>query len=192
LQRHRQSAGRHALPETLLGDDAKVARVCTGSALLRDGRIYVEEFEQGAEENAALDKAAQLLAEEIWPGDEGTQRFFRQRLLLTQNSVFDALARNSLELRTRVCIDGTTGTAADSGPWTEEAMPAETLLAGLVVGRATTVVKRGEREELGTERQLSGGEAIGFMSERWGQGGVLRMGGHTSIGFGRAWFRMVE
>ncbi len=175
--------------------------VCTGSVLVPPAKaqpsgadvppakVFLEEYEVSVEQSATLDRVAATLATEIWPGAdmEPARAFFAQRLLLVPDNTFGVLCQTAMELRTRVCISRETGTADTSGPWTEEAMPAESLLSGLIVGRETL-----KADSVGAERKRLGeAEALRLLPDRLTTCN-LRLGGHTGVGYGQVLFRIVE
>jgi CRISPR-associated protein Cmr4 len=184
LNRDRRLAGGSILKF----GELKEITVAEGSALLVDGRIFIEEFTTSAKGSGDLTKAMQNLAKEIWgEGDEGS--FFLKRVCVVPDTLLSALCMSSMELRTRVCIDPAKGTAADSGPWTEEAMPAETLLVSLVTGNATQTVKRDEHTRAllkETRKDQSAEEAVKVLVDAMGAWKLVALGGHNSVGFGRA------
>lgn len=155
------------------------SKLLSGSAL---SKVYIEEFEANAKESSELKAAAQALAEEIWPENIPAQDFFVGRLLLLPGTDLDALCVTSLEVRSRVSINPETGTAQTSGPWTEEAMPAETLLVGLVVPRDVRFAK---------ENTINPEKCFTDFVNRFKKPVPLRFGGHSGVGMGRTSFRVV-
>lgn len=173
-------------PGPLKGGAAGGALVCDGSALRYGGedKVFIEEYAIAARLDGALTLLARRLAAEIWP-DELSRTFFVERLVLLPDTVADALLRNALELRTRVAINAETGTVETSGPWTEEALPAETLLCGLVQGRGFVA-----KSKDGGERKILGHEAVRALRASLANA-PIRLGGHNGIGYGRAQVRVV-
>ncbi len=111
--------------------------------------------------------------------------------------VFSFYARLGLEIRSRVKIDRSTGTAAGSGPWAEEHMPAETILAGLAMGRRTKVKPKrtAEEQRQGKAATDEGADwtpekSLDILRQVASKASVIRFGGHSTIGLGRARFRL--
>ena len=150
---------------------------------------------------------ATWLAERVWPGDDdGAKRdrgFFAKRFAVVEDGLLAQLCRTSLEVRSRVRIDDETGTAAASGPWLEEHIPAESLLHGLVWGQRTTFAEPPEKlatpdgDEAGEAREAtptgergrvdgSAEDAIGDVATMLASRPVLRFGGKATVGLGRA------
>lgn len=169
------------------------------SLVVNAGRptVFLDELALQAQANPALTTLADRLARWLWP-EPTAQRardFFRERLLVVQEDVFSFYTRLGLEVRSRVKIDRETGTAADSGPWTEEHMPAETILAGLVVGRRTKVTPKRAPEERSRKDKEGGtewapGRSLEVLRGVAASGPTIRFGGHSTIGLGRARFQL--
>lgn len=192
-----------ALPELLERSHGLVPAGAEGgfqSALVvrtTQDMVFLDELAlqvQPSPEAAAL---AGRIAGWLWPEakDSPARDFFLKRFLVVHEDVFSFYSRLGLEVRSRVKIDRDTGTAADSGPWTEEHMPAETLLAGLVVGRRTRVKPRRSPEERGLKGTDEGTDwtpekSLDILRGLTGSGPVVRFGGHSTIGLGRARFRL--
>lgn len=171
-----QEAGL-ALPSVhKLGDDLLVP---TESKLLFQGnRVSLREVLATAQPKPDVSELARILGTFLW-STAADQAFFAERFAILPNDVFDALARWSLEIRARVAIDSERGTAETSGPWTEEHIPAETILAGLAFGRKTSWRHDGQ------SRNFDAHEMLQVFQEHVDQGKAIRLGGHSSIGLGR-------
>lgn len=126
-------------------------------------RAHLEDFSLEVQPNPALKKIATRIAELAQIDAVSANGYFQRRLLCIHDDLFAHLARTCLEVRARVKIDAEKGTAAASGPWTEEHIPAETLLCALVVGR---------HESPARIKPLLAGD--------------LRLGGRGTLGLGRA------
>jgi len=166
--------------------------------------VYLDDLRLSATADAGFGRAARWLAELLWPSPTGSsdsakaagaaavsaQRFFEQRTLLVKDDIFARLSRTATELRHRVKIDHDTGTAAASGPWTEEHLPAETLLHGLVLGRRTRYFAGGRKPDesgrLASGVAKSEAQSLDALKELVEPGTRLRFGGKSTAGMGRA------
>jgi CRISPR-associated protein Cmr4 len=162
-----------------------------GSALWAGGtdkKLWLLDLSAGAEERGEADALAIWIAKQLWPGDEDARAFFRRRLCIVSDDVFGFLTRTAVEVRNRVKLDDETGTAAASGPWTEEMLPAETLFHGVALGRETRVFRGGRAEDAkangGVARAAE--QAVGTLAAILKDDPTLRFGGKSSIGLGRA------
>jgi CRISPR-associated protein Cmr4 len=165
-------------------------------------RIFLEERLVDAKASGELWKWGKWVAERLWkPQEAGAnsaqaradQEHFLRRLVFTSDVNFGALCRRGLETRARVRIDEQTGTAARSGPWLEEHIPAETLLHGVVLGRDSTLVAKSEaavgqgNEQSGSKPiNANAGTSLTVLTEVLDARPILRLGGKASIGLGRA------
>jgi len=117
-----------------LGIDDERARVGTRSTVAKSGSFIIEDLDYEAVTDPMVDKLAAWLVENAVPGTKGYKPF-ADRLALQLAVVGDAemklLAERGTEVVTRVRIDNETGTVADGALWTEESLPAETLLWSL-------------------------------------------------------------
>jgi CRISPR-associated protein Cmr4 len=143
---------------------------------------------------------ASWISERVWPnatesGDHvGARSLFAERFIVVNDDVFGFLSRTATEIRSRVKIDDDTGTAAESGSWTEEHLPAESLLYGVAIGRPTRYFTGGRSSASGsTSTATKQGEgidaatAIGVLDELLTSDNLtLRFGGKSSTGMGRA------
>lgn len=167
------------------GDDGKLASKLVetrGNA----NRVFLEEVELQARGEPKVADLARNLAVWLWPGDSGAAELLRGRLAIVHDDLFGFLTRLALEVRSRVKINRETGTAEGSGPWTEEHIPAEALLAGLAIGRRTKIGKPGEGKD------WDAAESLGILRTLGKVGPVLRFGGNATIGLGRARLRLIE
>ena len=188
----------------------------------RSGHLFIEDAMVPRTDQAgktvwdtsmALDALAAWIADKLWPGDEDQKRFFVERLLLVPDEVFNYFHRYATEVRSRVKIDPERGTAANSGSWNEEYLPAETVLFGVAIGRTTVYIDRdtakassgGDRAE-GAADQPGGmtpateprtesrdpNDVLATLSTLLQGDPLLRVGGKSTGGSGRIHVRIVE
>ncbi len=75
---------------------------------------------------------AQRIAENVFAGDLAWQEQFKKRFVVLPDSAFDFLCETGTEVHMRVRIDDDTKTVIGGALWTEESLPAETILMGLI------------------------------------------------------------
>jgi CRISPR-associated protein Cmr4 len=133
LHRDLDLARFSALP-ALLGDvGADDAQLPPNSSLKEDNRIYLEDLDFRAVDNAAgVEAWGKWIAERVFPEDPAWQGDFLRRFAVLPDVVFDYLTETATEVVTRVRIEDETKTVAEGQLWTEESLPAESILAGLV------------------------------------------------------------
>lgn len=140
------------------------------------------------------------IARWTWPAKEMALDFLLRRLALVPDDVFSYLCRHRLEVRARVAIKDSTGTVSH-GPWTEELIPAETVLCGILQGRGTTVrTRKPGNQDAGrnvndedleakvneTDEKKGPDAVLADLRKVLKEPRVLRLGGHGSVGLGRA------
>ncbi|NVJ09028.1 type III-B CRISPR module RAMP protein Cmr4 [Myxococcus sp. AM001] len=170
-------AGAWPKVEPLAQRRARVASVkdCTvvSGGDTAEPRVYLEDLDLPVtpEDDAALDAWAQGLAGML---PEGERALLTKRLVLVDDETMSFLWETATQVDTRVSICPDTGTAAKGQLWTEESLPAETLLVG-VMG-ATGTFNPAPRK-LAADAVLDA--ALG------GEGTVLQLGGKATVGRGR-------
>ncbi|GHS91110.1 type III-B CRISPR module RAMP protein Cmr4 [Planctomycetales bacterium] len=106
------------------------ALIIADSVLAKDQKIYLEDLDLVAAQNDAAPKWADFLATQIFSADE--QNDFKQRFVILSDDVFNFLAETGTEVSSHIKIDDKQKTAQGGALWYEEALPAETILAGVV------------------------------------------------------------
>jgi CRISPR-associated protein Cmr4 len=120
-------------PEPPDVSDGEIHR--TNRTKLEDnGRIFLEDLDFSGKECPATSTWAERLAQWVFPGDEykAWRDLFIERFAVLPNVVFDFLTETGTEVSARVRIDDELKTVAQGALWNEEALPAETILSGLV------------------------------------------------------------
>jgi CRISPR-associated protein Cmr4 len=163
-------AGLPAAPEVLQEGVIHHAN----ETLLKEGdRIYLEDLDfQGQPCNTARAWAAKIAAW-VFPNDANWQTAFIARFAVLPDTVFDFLTQTGTEVTARVRIDDDTKTVAEGALWNEEALPAETILAGLVSCDRVYAKDANEITEQGLLQK--------FASDPL----TLQIGGKATIGKGR-------
>ena len=141
---HRDLAASHmqGLPEPPPPIDDDKIHHPAGSALTHDddghgdGRLYLEDLDFEAQQCETAKAWAEFISQQLFPDEdsaEGTWRkIFTSRFAVLPNSVFDFLTETGTEVVTRVRIDDELKTVAEGQLWNEEALPAETILYGVI------------------------------------------------------------
>jgi CRISPR-associated protein Cmr4 len=108
------------------------ARHGTPTALVEDRSIYLEDLDFMVIPCGDTTAWATLIAEQIFAGDPAWQDQFKRRFVVLPDSAFDFLCETGTEVHTRVRIDDEMKVVAKGQLWTEESLPAETILMGLI------------------------------------------------------------
>ncbi|HLH76744.1 MAG TPA: type III-B CRISPR module RAMP protein Cmr4 [Candidatus Binataceae bacterium] len=106
----------------------------TNTKLEDNGRIFLEDLDFEGNECPVATAWAKRLGDWIFAGDEDKawRDRFVERFAILPNAIFDFLTETGTEVSTRVKIDDNFKTVATGQLWNEEALPAETILSGLI------------------------------------------------------------
>jgi len=100
---------------------------------VNDEQIALEDLLLNAHSHADVDAWADWLAPKIFPDDADWQAMLAQRLCVVQDDVMRYLAQVGMDVTARIKLDDNSKTVQKGGLWYEEALPAETIMAGMVV-----------------------------------------------------------
>ena len=104
-----------------------------GETLIESGGVYLEDLDFTANSKDTSTKEwAEFIAKSVFAIDPAWQDQFKKRFVVLPDSAFDFLCETGTEVHTRVRIDDGTKTVVGSALWTEESLPAETILMGLI------------------------------------------------------------
>jgi CRISPR-associated protein Cmr4 len=172
-------------------DWPELPAVDTGAALLTHGGLethsallVLEETSFTGAESAEMQQIAGSLGRLIFAGPENTywRNKLSRSLVALPNDAFRDFTLYSTEVITRVKLDENTKTVDESGAlWTEENLPAETVLyAPLYASKTRKEAKAGE-----TETRLSASEVLGSVKDLVElSGSYLQLGGDETVGRG--------
>lgn len=129
---------------------AEQAVVANGSKLLIDGNtLALEDLDIKIDENSDAEPWADHICQQLYPDTVADYAAWReqmkQRFVILPDDIFSFLADTATEIRTRIRVDKTTRVVVDGALWTEENLPAETVLWG-VIGVSMSR-KRGEEDK---------------------------------------------
>ncbi|MFM7199185.1 MAG: type III-B CRISPR module RAMP protein Cmr4 [Myxococcota bacterium] len=152
--------------------------------------VLLEDLSFRAAHSSDLDRLVEALQEwKLW--DEAEQAAFTKRLVLISDTDFSFFVSMALEVRHRVKIDDQTGTAASSGPWLEEYVPAESVFFGLVQGRDTVLLGKPVQDKKQEQTKSPARDNLTVLKGLVDRNTLLRFGGKSSGGAGRAFFRLL-
>jgi CRISPR-associated protein Cmr4 len=124
-----------AVPEApVVTDETSAKHIAVGSRLENARKVFLEDLDFSASPDPTVDAWAKKLAAWLFsvPSDQPWQEAFKQRFLVVHDSIFDFLCETGTEVATRVCLDDELKTVKKGQLWNEEALPAETILSGLI------------------------------------------------------------
>jgi len=157
-------------------DPKKTAYVADGSALIirlgNANTVVLEDLDLSAKPSDANTEAGAWgawLAGRIFPNDPVWQNSLAKRLCVIHDDVFGFLLETATEVIARNVLKGESKTSGNL--WYEEALPAETVLTGLVMGQQVDKTGLKPADVLAKVRELIDDKPV-------------QLGGHATVGRG--------
>jgi len=132
LARDAQLAGQSGMPAKPALPDTDTALV-VGNVLQINGKVILEDVSLTTQTQA--NDWANWLADKVFPDDQTWQDEFKARFCIVHDNVISYLLSVGTEVTARIRLKGDEKTVAKGALWYEEALPAETILAGLVAAQ---------------------------------------------------------
>jgi len=136
LQRDAKHASGTKPPATVPAPAAADACITTNASILtlsKSNQVVLEDLELNATSDANADTWSQWLATHIFDGDADWTQTLGQHLCIVHDDVLSFLLQTATEVTARIRLDDKTKTVQKGALWYEEALPAETIMAGLVI-----------------------------------------------------------
>ncbi|SUO95046.1 type III-B CRISPR module RAMP protein Cmr4 [Suttonella ornithocola] len=108
------------------------ALVTEQTKLLFENKIALEDLDIDAKTDPIAQQWAEKIASTVYPDKPEWQQALLSRMVILPDDVMSFLADTATEIRTRTRIDEKTRTVKDGALWTEENLPSETILWGLL------------------------------------------------------------
>ncbi|MFZ5898202.1 MAG: type III-B CRISPR module RAMP protein Cmr4 [Bacillota bacterium] len=144
-----------------------------GSAIMLNNQVILEDLDLTAETNSDAREWAEWIGRQVFPDDTSGQEMLNARFCVVHDDVMSFLLDTATEVFARVRLREDAKTVETGGLWYEEALPAETVLAGLIL--ATPV--KAEPDEVF--------KALNGLMEK-----PLQLGGKATVGRGLCRLRM--
>lgn len=157
-------------------------------------KVILEEFTlHGLEAKESCSKLGEWLSKNILPKDEvysSLEEKMKKDVIILSDDMFGEFVSHSTEVITRTKIDNKTGTVKGAALFTEEYLPAETIMYTFAI--ASPLFGIAEKGESGNSVFKSGdsAEVIKFFKE--GLNPVIQIGGNATIGKGIVSTRLLE
>lgn len=104
--------------------------------IVSDSKVALEDLDIQADVTADVDAWATVIANQLYPNStfnaEAWQSEFSSRFIVLPDNIFSFLADTATEVRTRIRIDEKTRTVKPGALWSEENLPAEAVLWGIL------------------------------------------------------------
>lgn len=104
----------------------------TSDELLIGNQIVLEDLDIVADKQTLADNWAEQIAQAIYPDSDEWQNEFKKRFVILPDGIFSFLADTATEIRTRIRINRETRVVQDGALWTEENLPADSILWGVL------------------------------------------------------------
>lgn len=140
LQRFKRDVEGAGLDVSALLDVAEVkddeCLIASQGSSLADqaGSVYLEDFDLQGRKDEKVDDWAKFIGQQIFEDkDKEWRDALKARFCVLSDNVFNFLLEHGTEITARVRLKEDTKTVASGALWYEEALPAETILSGLLV-----------------------------------------------------------
>lgn len=134
--REHESVGLGDCPDLPIIKGEQTAVVTTETKLaMRSNRIVLEDLELQKDKKQTADDWAAILGKLIFPNDGEWQTFLQGRLCIVHDDILNFLLETATELIARIKMDDDSKTVQQGGLWYEEALPAETILSGVIAAQ---------------------------------------------------------
>jgi CRISPR-associated protein Cmr4 len=126
--------GKLCLEEEIPAVSGEKVLVTEGSSLIEESnkKIYLQELDLESQVCEKTKKLAEKIANLVFPDDEEWRKTFIKRFAILPENVFNYLCEMGTQVDARTKIDSEKGVVIKGGLWYEEALPAETILTGMV------------------------------------------------------------
>lgn len=147
----------------------EIAGVKPQSVLLLGNKIALEDLDLNASTPKEVESWANALAKALYPTDEVWQKEFSDRFVILPDDIFSFLAETATEIRMRISIDRSTRIVKKGALWSEENLPAESVLWGVIgISKSRDATNDKSDEELSkllptgeTHLQIGGKHTVG-------------------------------
>jgi CRISPR-associated protein Cmr4 len=117
-------------PDPTTENQCVVADGCT--LIVDDSAVYLEDLDLTAQREASAQAWADWIGRQIFD-DSAWQTFLTQRFCIVHDNVLTFLLTTATEITARIKLQEATKTVQQGGLWYEEALPTETILAGMLL-----------------------------------------------------------
>lgn len=165
----KQFARDAALRDRIPVPAAEAANVCTQTELKLGNKIALEDLDLTANNNADTQTLATKIAAALYPTDTDWQTEFTKRFVILPDDIFSFLAETATEIRMRISIDRNTRIVKQGALWSEENLPAESVLWGVIgISKSRDATNNKSAEDLSkllptgeTHLQIGGKHTVG-------------------------------
>jgi CRISPR-associated protein Cmr4 len=110
--------------QCVVADDCKL--------IVDDSAVYLEDLDLTAQREPSAKKWSEWIGQQLF-ADSEWQTFLTQRFCIVHDNVLTFLLTTATEITARIKLQEATKTVQQGGLWYEEALPTETILAGMLL-----------------------------------------------------------
>lgn len=180
--RDARATGVNGTPESIPSPASERACLITESSNISKQsagakQVVLEDLDLNALTDAVTDEWANWIAGRLFPDDASGQQLLTTRFCVVQDNILNFLLETATEITARIKMMEETKTVQKGGLWYEEALPAETVLSGLVVATPIRASDTSAEEVF---------KAMGGLISK-----PIQFGGKATVGRGVCRLRMV-
>jgi CRISPR-associated protein Cmr4 len=124
--------------------------------------VYLEDLDLPVQADQDMTTWATWIGKQVFPDDETWQAMLIERFCIVPDDIFNFLIETATEITARIKLLEGSKTVQDGGLWYEEALPAETILSGIVLVNPMPSTKITETEIFKILQSLTTGKAVQF------------------------------
>jgi CRISPR-associated protein Cmr4 len=143
------------------------------SVLVDGAQVILEDLDPQVRKDAVASQWATFLANALFATDKGWHDMLQQRVCIVSDNMLKFLLNTATEVIARIKLQDDTKTVQQGGLWYEEALPTESILAGVVVSSPVSNTNR---------KNLRDDQVIDHISTLTNK--TLQFGGKATVGRG--------
>ncbi len=124
--------------------------------------VYLEDLDLPVQADQDMTSWAQWIGQQVFPDDTVWQTMLEERFCLVPDDIFNFLIETATEITARIKLLEDSKTVQDGGLWYEEALPAETILSGILLVNLMPSTKITETDIFKILQDLTTGNAVQF------------------------------
>ncbi|WP_110513137.1 type III-B CRISPR module RAMP protein Cmr4 [Herpetosiphon llansteffanensis] len=118
-------------------DEATQCLVTQKSSLTANTKVYLEDLDFIAKDRPEVNQWGSFIAKNLFDSNKKDEKYwndlFLQRLCIVHDNVLSFLLNTATEITARISLDDNKKTVKQGALWYEEALPAESILTGLML-----------------------------------------------------------
>ena len=145
----------------------------------RQPMVYLEDVDLIAEKAGEVEEWARWIGKHVFSDDTYWQERLIERFCVVHDDVFNFMITTATEITARIKMEEASKTVTSGGLWYEEALPAETILSGILLATPTRAAKIESKEVFEELEKMTTNKTMQF-------------GGKATIGRGMCRVQLVQ